>query len=77
MKIVYTCRYCKNLVGEIDGDGLSASVLGFTSLTPEERADIIYYDVTDQNLYVTTVCEYCESAIAKHPSLVLEKTPLQ
>jgi hypothetical protein len=51
--------------------------LGFLSLTDDERADIITYNMEEDCAYVKTICDYCQSALETHPELSLVNSPLQ
>jgi hypothetical protein len=77
VKIVYYCKYCHTYLGEIDAKDVTEARLGFHSLTPEERADIITYDANDHNTYVKTICEFCHQALEYNPELTLVRNPLQ
>lgn len=68
MAINYVCRYCKTPLGQLDQAMLDEEQLGFNTLTPEERKDIITYD-QDGNMTVRVVCDYCKEAIDHHPEL--------
>ncbi|MBX6395074.1 MAG: DUF2757 family protein [Alicyclobacillaceae bacterium] len=77
MRIIYVCRHCRHYLGEVDGKRVSLSALGFHSLTPEERADIITLDPREGWTYVNTVCEFCQQALEANPELSLIHSPLQ
>lgn len=75
MAIHYTCRYCHSSVGVINGH-VTEMQLGFHWLTPEERKDIISYDMKGDTL-VRVVCETCQEMLDKNPELLLLSDPLQ
>lgn len=77
VRIIYVCRHCHHYLGEVDGSRVSPSALGFHSLTPEERADIMTTDPHEGCIYVNTVCEFCQQALEANPELTLIRTPLQ
>lgn len=75
MAVRYVCRYCRTPVGEIS-EQVSEFRLGFHSLTPEERNDIITYN-SNGDVTVKLVCDYCNEALRNHPELSLISNPLQ
>lgn len=77
MSIIYVCRHCNTYVGEVDPLRVADAQLGFHSLTPEERTDIISYNSDNDVTYVKTVCDYCQQALENNPELVLLRNPLQ
>ncbi|MFC4768547.1 anti-sigma-F factor Fin [Effusibacillus consociatus] len=77
MKLIYVCRHCHTYLGALDRDRVDESRLGLTSLTAEEQADIISYNLNEDVAYVKTICDYCQEAIEAHPELALLQSPLQ
>ncbi|MVP02182.1 anti-sigma-F factor Fin family protein [Paenibacillus lutrae] len=76
MSVKYICRHCQSKVGEISQGEISEYQLGFHFLTPEERSDIIAYNV-DGGVTVKVVCDYCKQALDANPELNLISSPLQ
>jgi hypothetical protein len=76
MAITYLCRHCNTVVGRLEESQVTEQQLGFTSLTPDERRDIIAYD-SNGDINVKVICEYCSEAIRNHPELALISNPLQ
>ncbi|QAY67458.1 anti-sigma-F factor Fin family protein [Paenibacillus protaetiae] len=76
MAVNYVCRHCRTPIGTIDGSGITEQRLGFHFLTPEERSDIIAYDLNG-NVTVKVVCDYCREALDANPELLLVANPLQ
>ncbi|AWB42815.1 DUF2757 domain-containing protein [Paenibacillus sp. CAA11] len=76
MAINYVCRHCRTFIGRIDSPSVSEAELGFHSLTPEERRDIIAYDSSGE-MTVRVTCDYCKEAMEHHPELMLLANPLQ
>lgn len=68
MAINYVCRYCKTPLGQLNQTVLSEEQLGFNTLTPEERKDIMTYDEFG-NMTVHVICDYCKEAVEEHPEL--------
>lgn len=76
MAITYVCRHCNTIVGRLEDSQVTEQELGFTSLTPDERRDIIAYD-SNGDINVKVICEYCSEALRNHPELALISNPLQ
>lgn len=76
MAITYLCRHCNTIVGRLEDSQVTEQQLGFTSLTPDERRDIIAYD-SNGDINVKVTCEYCSEALSNHPELALISNPLQ
>lgn len=76
MAVNYVCRHCRTAIGSLDLEGLTEARLGFHFLTPEERSDIITYDLNG-DVTVKVVCEYCSEALEANPELLLVHSPLQ
>jgi hypothetical protein len=76
MSVKYICRHCLTFVGEINTGAVSEQQLGFHFLTPEERRDIISYNM-DGDVTVKVICDYCKEALEANPELSLLVSPLQ
>jgi hypothetical protein len=76
MTVKYICRHCQCALGEIADETVSEYQLGFHTLTPEERRDIIAYN-SDGDVTVKVVCEYCKQTLDTYPELSLLANPLQ
>lgn len=76
MAVNYICRHCRTAIGSLNQEDLSEARLGFHSLTPEERSDIIAYDANG-DVTVKVVCDYCREALEANPELLLVESPLQ
>lgn len=76
MAINYVCRHCRTFIGRIDAPHVSELQLGFHSLTPDERRDIIAYDSSGETT-VRVTCDYCREALNNNPELSLLTNPLQ
>ncbi len=76
MIVNYICRHCRTQLGQLQGESLSEYRLGFHFLTPDERKDIIAYNL-DGAVTVKVVCDYCKQALDQYPELVLQANPLQ
>jgi len=76
MAVQYVCRHCRTSIGTIDQSQIPEYRLGFHFLTPDERRDIISYDLNG-DVTVRVVCDYCSSALETNPELFLLDNPLQ
>lgn len=76
MAVNYLCRHCKTPMGTINGSDITEHQLGFHFLTPEERGDIIAYDLNGE-VTVKVICDYCREALEANPELLLVSNPLQ
>ena len=76
MAVNYICKHCKLSIGSIEEQAVSEQRLGFHSLTPEERSDIIAYS-QNGDVTVSIVCDYCNEALQSNPDLILISSPLQ
>lgn len=76
MTISYVCRHCNTPLGSIDSPHVTELQLGFNSLTPDERRDIIAYDLSG-DVIVKITCDYCNEALESNPELNLVGNPLQ
>lgn len=76
MVVNYVCRHCRTFLGRIDSLGVTEEKLGFHSLTPTERRDIIAYN-SGGEMTVRVTCDYCREALEYHPELSLLVNPLQ
>jgi len=63
-------------MGMIDGRDITEQQLGFHFLTPEERSDIISYNLNG-DVTVKVVCDFCREALDANPELLLVSNPLQ
>lgn len=59
MRTVHGCDHCGDLVGALEIGVLDEEALGFSSLTPEERTDIIRVDRERGLMLVGSVCDDC------------------
>ncbi|WP_248929097.1 anti-sigma-F factor Fin family protein [Paenibacillus hamazuiensis] len=76
MSVKYICRHCQTLIGQLEDKHVNESLLGFHFLTPEERRDIISYDLNGDTT-VKVVCDYCKEALEANPELSLLGSLLQ
>lgn len=63
MKLYYVCECCQDLISELEVDELDEDRLGFSSLTDEERQDIISVNEESNKIYINSLCDECISAL--------------
>jgi len=63
MKLYYVCECCQDLISEIEMDELDEEKLGLSSLTAEERQDIISVNSESNKIYINSLCDECISAL--------------
>lgn len=75
MRITYICDSCGAHIADLEMDEVDEQRLGFSSLTEEERADIIRTDQEKECIYVSSLCDDCISALGlDSPDPVSRKT---
>lgn len=77
MHLVYTCKHCHSFLGQLDRTRVDDRRLGLSTLSAEERADLVSYDLKEDVAYVKTICEFCQEALEANPELALLHSPLQ
>lgn len=66
MGIIYKCRHCGVIVGELKHSQIDSLKLGFEALTYDERQQMISMQ-TNGDIVVQTVCEDCQEALERNP----------
>ncbi|SDK60304.1 anti-sigma-F factor Fin family protein [Sediminibacillus albus] len=66
MSIVYHCKHCRNIVGELDQQMIEAEKLGFDTLNNEEKSEMIQHQANG-DVHVKTICENCQDSLEQHP----------
>ena len=67
MAIIYKCKHCKHVIGEIETQIVSTSMLGWDRLSASDRAAMIQYR-ENGDVHVQTICENCEETLVENPS---------
>lgn len=67
MAIIYKCRHCSHVIGEMEVQVVATSVLGWNRLSAQDRAKMIQYR-ENGDVHVKAICENCEAALLEHPS---------
>lgn len=67
MKMNYSCRHCGTDLGVLDtNEAVSFEKLGLSSLSIEERMEMIQYE-PDGSISIKSICEDCQEALSKNP----------
>lgn len=66
MSIVYQCRHCGQVVGEVDQQMVDEAMLGLDKLSAADKQDMIDYQ-KNGDVQVKTICESCEASLGANP----------
>ena len=66
MSIVYKCRHCGQKLGEIKEQVVDTTMLGWNTLTDEEKKEMIQYKANG-DVEINAICENCEESLGHHP----------
>lgn len=66
MAIVYRCRHCGHVIGELKQHIVSTSMLGWDELTAQEKQKMIQYK-QNGDVHIISICENCEDSLHQHP----------
>lgn len=66
MSIIYKCRHCKNIVGQLEQQSIDASLLGLEHLNKDDKRNMIHYQ-NNGDIHIQTICESCEDTLGHHP----------
>lgn len=67
MAIVYKCKHCKHIIGQLEQQIVSTSMLGWDRLSTQDKAKMIQYK-ENGDVHVQTICENCEDSLGQHPT---------
>lgn len=67
MSIVYQCRHCGQVVGEIDQQMVDDSMLGLDKLSVADKQNMINYQENGE-IQIKIICENCEASLRTNPS---------
>lgn len=59
MRFIYTCNECNSFIGEIELENWDESMLGFDTLTFEEKNELLHLDREQQIGMVKAICDAC------------------
>ncbi|WP_371365631.1 hypothetical protein SRRS_03240 [Sporomusa rhizae] len=74
MKIFYTCEYCGEHIDTLEVDQVDETKFGFDCLTAQERQDIIKTDVTENAMYVKSLCDTCITSMGLDDNIMIGVT---
>ncbi|HLR72367.1 MAG TPA: anti-sigma-F factor Fin family protein [Pseudogracilibacillus sp.] len=66
MSIVYNCRHCGHMIGKLNQQVVSTSMLGWDKLTPQDKQKMIQYK-ENGDVHIQAICENCEDSLGQHP----------
>ncbi|MDY0410005.1 anti-sigma-F factor Fin family protein [Virgibacillus soli] len=67
MSIVYKCRHCNYVIGELKQSVIETSQLGWDKLSSEERDEMIEYK-TNGSIQMNIICDNCQDALDNNPT---------
>lgn len=67
LPIIYKCRHCKHVIGQLKQNEYTTSMLGIDQLTADERKEMIHYQ-SNGELHIHVICENCEESLVQHPN---------
>ncbi|HLS59818.1 MAG TPA: anti-sigma-F factor Fin family protein [Virgibacillus sp.] len=66
MSIVYKCKHCGHVIGQLNQHVLHTSILGWDQLTNEDKMNMIHYQ-KNGDVHIQAICENCEESLGQHP----------
>ncbi|WP_138420002.1 anti-sigma-F factor Fin family protein [Aquibacillus sediminis] len=66
MSVVYTCKHCGNIVGELNQQMVDTKLLGWDQLTSEDRKQMIHYQ-DNGDVKIKIICEDCQDSLERNP----------
>lgn len=66
MSIVYKCRHCGQVIGELSKKYDQVISLGWDQLSDEDKQEMIQYQ-DNGDIHVQAICEGCEDSLHHHP----------
>ncbi|MBM7573153.1 anti-sigma-F factor Fin family protein [Aquibacillus albus] len=67
MAIVYNCKHCNSLIGQLDQQMIDTQALGWNDLSVEDRNEMIQYK-GNGDIHIKTICEDCQESLEKNPN---------
>lgn len=67
VSIVYKCRHCGHMIGQLEQQIVSTSMLGWDKLSHRDKEKMIQYK-ENGDVHVQSICENCEDSLGQHPS---------
>lgn len=66
MSIVYKCRHCGHVIGELNQHIIDTSMLGWDKLSTADKKEMIHYQ-NNGDVHIQAICENCETSLGQHP----------
>lgn len=66
MSIVYKCRHCGHVIGELNEQVVDTAILGWNKLSDKEKREMIHYK-SNGDVQIQAICENCEASLGHHP----------
>lgn len=66
MAIVYRCRHCGQVVGEVNQQMVDEAMLGLDKLSAADKQDMIDFQENGE-VQIKTICESCEASLGANP----------
>jgi len=66
LSIVYQCRHCMQVVGEVNQQSVNETMLGLDQLSAADKRDMIDYR-ENGDMRIKTICESCEASLGANP----------
>lgn len=67
LSIIYKCRHCGHLIGELEQGIVSSSALGLDMLNESEKQNIVAFQ-QNGDIHLKVICESCEDTLTQHPN---------
>lgn len=75
MRLIYICEKCNSYIDEIELLDIDESVLGFNTLTSEERDELVKLDWNRQIGTVRSICDNCLNELAESEDELSQVAP--
>ncbi len=59
MRFIYICNECHSYIGEIELQSWDETMLGFDTLTQDEKQELLSLDFVQQTGTVKAICDAC------------------
>lgn len=66
MAVVYKCRHCGNVIGELNQQVVDTQTLGWDNLSSEDKQEMIQYR-NNGDVHIKTICEDCQESLEQNP----------
>lgn len=75
MRLIYICDQCNSYIDEIEIPDIDESMLGFNTLTMEERDELVKLDWDRQIGTVKAICDQCLNKLMETEEVPMQKAP--